>query len=402
MKKQIESLLLIILLFGARSILFAGDSILIESHLFKGLRGTGISKQGAQVIITTFSAPFLVPSQQPSSAVEAEFEFVSSMKDELANIYQLKNVDHLTSSSLIWDGKKESVNETIFVDENIYPITLYPKVLSDQKINLKIIIYKLEGKVHSVISPEGENIERPRTGLLTSPLEIRFSNAEAERLLDTEIVIKLNDPVVLGFPVKEESYFLSVLFKKKVEYEVLGGVVSGPIYVSIQSIDPVCGKKVGRGSGFEKEDRAAVVYNYKGETYLFCTQECSEKFKKNPEKYIKKEASKDINRIVRAETEVIIPPKPVLQTIPVYPEKVKAEKIEGTVVLEVSTDKNGNVDKVRVLKSLHPELDKAAQDALMKWKYEKVLKDGKPVPTLFAVSVEFKLREEINNDDGVL
>ncbi len=52
----------------------------------------------------------------------------------------------------------------------------------------------------------------------------------------------------------------------------------------MKHIDPVCGMIV-------KEDSAKGTFEYNGKTYYFCSTYCLEEFKKNPEKYLKKEAS---------------------------------------------------------------------------------------------------------------
>lgn len=43
--------------------------------------------------------------------------------------------------------------------------------------------------------------------------------------------------------------------------------------------DPVCQMEV-------KEESAAAVYEYKGETYYFCAESCRRAFEQNPEKYL--------------------------------------------------------------------------------------------------------------------
>lgn len=45
-------------------------------------------------------------------------------------------------------------------------------------------------------------------------------------------------------------------------------------------VDPICGMKM-------KKSDAAATYEYKGKTYYFCMEGCLEKFKKDPEKYVK-------------------------------------------------------------------------------------------------------------------
>ena len=43
--------------------------------------------------------------------------------------------------------------------------------------------------------------------------------------------------------------------------------------------DPVCSMKI-------KKTDAVVTSQREGKTYYFCSQECKDKFKKNPKKYI--------------------------------------------------------------------------------------------------------------------
>ena len=46
-----------------------------------------------------------------------------------------------------------------------------------------------------------------------------------------------------------------------------------------KATDPVCLMKVEKG---EK----AITYNYKEETYYFCSANCKEQFKKDPEQFL--------------------------------------------------------------------------------------------------------------------
>jgi Cu+-exporting ATPase len=48
----------------------------------------------------------------------------------------------------------------------------------------------------------------------------------------------------------------------------------------MKHIDPVCGMVV-------KEETAKATYEYHGKTYYFCSEECLNEFKADPEKYIK-------------------------------------------------------------------------------------------------------------------
>jgi len=84
----------------------------------------------------------------------------------------------------------------------------------------------------------------------------------------------------------------------------------------------------------------------------------------------------------------IKPPLLIKMVDPIYPDTAKAKEIEGTVILELTTDIYGRVAKVKVLRSI-PELDEAALDAVKQWIYEPFIMDKKPRGVIFTVTVRF-------------
>ena len=50
------------------------------------------------------------------------------------------------------------------------------------------------------------------------------------------------------------------------------------------AIDPVCGMEV-------EPKSAAATYEYKGQTYYFCSPGCKAAFQKDPEKYVGHQSS---------------------------------------------------------------------------------------------------------------
>lgn len=86
------------------------------------------------------------------------------------------------------------------------------------------------------------------------------------------------------------------------------------------------------------------------------------------------------------------PPRLVKTVPPVYPEEARKGGITGAVVLNVRTDKLGNVSRVIVLKSSDERLNQAAIDAIKQWKYEPFIQDGQAKEVVFTVTVQFKLK----------
>ena len=87
----------------------------------------------------------------------------------------------------------------------------------------------------------------------------------------------------------------------------------------------------------------------------------------------------------------IKPPKLIKKVEPVYPEEARKAQVEGTVILEATTDISGLVQNIKVLRSV-PLLDKAAIDAVKQWVYEPFIIDDEPVGVVLTVTVIFKLK----------
>ncbi|HEY7353451.1 MAG TPA: energy transducer TonB [Terriglobales bacterium] len=75
---------------------------------------------------------------------------------------------------------------------------------------------------------------------------------------------------------------------------------------------------------------------------------------------------------------------------PVYPRDAKIARIQGSVVMSVVIDRNGNVQSLKVI-SGHPMLAQAAIDAVKHWKYRPYLLNGDPVEVDTQVTVNFTL-----------
>jgi TonB family protein len=100
-------------------------------------------------------------------------------------------------------------------------------------------------------------------------------------------------------------------------------------------------------------------------------------------------AEGDLNGAIRCK-DGIQPPKLVKMVEPVYPEIARQAQVEGVVILEATTDEDGNVAAVRILRSI-PLLDQPAIEAVRQWKYEPLIIDGKRRKAIFTVTARFAL-----------
>jgi TonB family protein len=88
----------------------------------------------------------------------------------------------------------------------------------------------------------------------------------------------------------------------------------------------------------------------------------------------------------------ITPPKRITSLQPTYPSSARNEHREGTVVLEAVIGPSGCVRSVEVVHGPAPDLDGAAMRAVAFWRYTPTLLNGKPVPVVMTVTVNFRLR----------
>jgi periplasmic protein TonB len=84
-------------------------------------------------------------------------------------------------------------------------------------------------------------------------------------------------------------------------------------------------------------------------------------------------------------------PSVLVKVEPEYSEEARKAKWQGTVVLSLVVDENGTAQGIKVTKSLGLGLDQKAIEAVMKWRFKPGMKDGKAVPVMASIEVNFRL-----------
>ena len=88
------------------------------------------------------------------------------------------------------------------------------------------------------------------------------------------------------------------------------------------------------------------------------------------------------------------PPRLIHYSQPDYPEIAQRAGVEGYVTFHVVIGPDGRVEQVRVAEQApHRIFEKAAREAIMKWRYTSAVVDGRPVRALFSQTVQFVLSE---------
>jgi TonB family protein len=75
---------------------------------------------------------------------------------------------------------------------------------------------------------------------------------------------------------------------------------------------------------------------------------------------------------------------------PVYPQMARIAHIQGDVVLQVTINRRGQIQRTRIV-SGHPILVQAAMDAVKEWRYKPFLVAGEPANVETTVRVKFRM-----------
>jgi TonB family protein len=85
------------------------------------------------------------------------------------------------------------------------------------------------------------------------------------------------------------------------------------------------------------------------------------------------------------------PPKKISHVNPIYPESSRLARVSGIVILQAVITPTGCIGSLKLLKPLTPELNTSALIAASQWRFSPGLVDGKPVPVIYNLTVNFKL-----------
>ena len=87
----------------------------------------------------------------------------------------------------------------------------------------------------------------------------------------------------------------------------------------------------------------------------------------------------------------VTPPKATYAPDPSYSEAARQATYQGTVVLWLVVSAEGIPERIKVQRALGMGLDEEAIRAVKQWRFEPATKDGKPVPVMINVEVNFTL-----------
>jgi TonB family protein len=84
-------------------------------------------------------------------------------------------------------------------------------------------------------------------------------------------------------------------------------------------------------------------------------------------------------------------PTPLVTPEAEFSDEARRQKFQGMCMIAVIVDSRGNPQNPRVIRPLGMGLDQKALDAVLRYRFKPAMKDGRPVPVMITVAVNFRL-----------
>jgi len=90
----------------------------------------------------------------------------------------------------------------------------------------------------------------------------------------------------------------------------------------------------------------------------------------------------------------LVPPKLIAEVTAQYPEAARAQRLEASVLVQLTIDATGQVTDAQVIEPVGNGFDEAATEAALRLRFEPARKDGAPIPARIRYPYVFKLEPE--------
>lgn len=92
-------------------------------------------------------------------------------------------------------------------------------------------------------------------------------------------------------------------------------------------------------------------------------------------------------------TSEIQPPVLVSQVNPTYPAAARRARREGIAVVAAVVGADGSVRAAKIVRSVGPDIDRAALEAIRQWRYRPASREGRPVAVHTVIQIAFELEQ---------
>jgi TonB family protein len=203
MKNKYTFLVLIIGFLFIAPWIFADEEMTIRVWLFQGTWMEGEPGLKEVEILRVSSHPELYVLKALVGGPESESK--AALTDALLEIKNLRTLDDLFLSEKPLDDARPSFSFPVLGKQIAYRVDLSFKKPAPQQVAIHAIISKTkEGALHE---------EKTRKRELSEAYKATQEKELMEKIVDQELLLVIDDPVIVGVPHKDQVYFMVVLLR---------------------------------------------------------------------------------------------------------------------------------------------------------------------------------------------
>jgi TonB family protein len=199
-------------LLAAASAPLAGvEDFFIRVELSVGSTGAMLAVSPSPVVAITPRGTMVGPERPGDEGTWG----ASALSSDLADVYRLREVYSLAESTLSWDGTTARLPGLFMLERGVFKLELDPRSVAPDRMKLRIQLSRIRNKA-----------------------------GDLERLLDTDLVATLDDPLVVGFAYRGQSLFLTIEVSKTRPREGAPGAGGGQAVSRGSAVAPVPVRRV--------------------------------------------------------------------------------------------------------------------------------------------------------------
>jgi len=203
MKNKYSFLALIIGFLLMAPWIFADEEMTIRVWLFHGTWMEGEPGLKEVEILRVSSHPELYALKALVGGPESESK--AALTDALLEIKNLRTLDDLFLSERPLDDARPSFSFPVLGKQIAYRVDLSFKKLAPQQVAIHAIVSMTkEGALHE---------EKTRKRELSGAYKATQEKEMMEKIVDQELLLVIDDPVIVGVPHKDQVYFMVVLLR---------------------------------------------------------------------------------------------------------------------------------------------------------------------------------------------
>ena len=201
MKNRYEIPILILGLVLLVQPIMSAEEVEICLFFFQGTWMQGQAGLDGITILTTSSNPELAKLKTIAGISEDEQKM--AVTEALMDILDLKALEDLISTTLIWNGRDPGLSDNIVRKSAVFRFVFAPKRISPQQIAMRVVLLKSREGALGRGEPREKEVERA--------IKVVQDKTMMEQILDQALGLEIGDPIIVGIPHKNHVYLMMIL-----------------------------------------------------------------------------------------------------------------------------------------------------------------------------------------------